>query len=144
MASGCRHRRILTLTAKTARDRDFADPIEIFLCASRSWYPWRAAGRGIHCIRHYGHSEWHYTGNMTLFHIVFCVVLFSIAIQGTLLPLVCVRRTEMLDTSGKHSDHHFPITAKKLMSRFIDIPVTEHHPWNGMKVRSAAPHLVHF
>ncbi len=21
-----------------------------------------AEGRGIHCIRHYGHSEWHYTG----------------------------------------------------------------------------------
>lgn len=68
-----------------------------------------------------------------LFHIVFCVVLFSIAIQGTLLPWFA-RRTEMLDTSGNilttFSDY-----SEETDVRFIDIPVTEHHPWNGMKVR---------
>lgn len=40
----------------------------------------------------------------------------------------------MLDTSGNilttFSDY-----SEETDVRFIDIPVTEHHPWNGMKVR---------
>lgn len=68
-----------------------------------------------------------------VFHIAFCVVLFSIAIQGSLLPL-CARRTGMIDetesvlkTFSDYSDEEGV--------QFIRIELREENPWVGKKIR---------
>lgn len=68
-----------------------------------------------------------------LFHIVLCVVLLSITIQGTLLPWFS-RRVDMLDQSGNILTTFNDYTEETDI-RFIDIPVRKNHPWIGLSVK---------
>ncbi|MGN0159658.1 MAG: potassium/proton antiporter [Brotaphodocola sp.] len=68
-----------------------------------------------------------------LFHIVFCVVLLSITIQGSLLPWFA-RRLDMLDQRGNILTTFNDYTEETDI-RFIDIPVRKNHPWIGLTVR---------
>lgn len=68
-----------------------------------------------------------------LFHIVFCVVLLSITIQGSLLPWFS-KLVDMLDHSGNILTTFNDYTEETDI-RFIDIPVRERHPWIGLTVR---------
>ena len=67
-----------------------------------------------------------------LFHLVFCVVLLSISIQGTLLPWF-TRKTCMLDESGDILTTFNDYTDEGDI-RFIDIPIRPGNPWIGKQV----------
>ena len=69
-----------------------------------------------------------------LFSIVFVIVILSIALQGSLLPLVS-RKTGMLD--GKESVlRTFTDYQEETNVRFVRIVVGENHPWSGRKLRN--------
>lgn len=67
-----------------------------------------------------------------LFHIVFCVVLLSISIQGTLLPWFS-RKTDMIDRTGNILTTFNDYTEETDV-HFISIPIEKDHPWNNKKV----------
>ena len=68
-----------------------------------------------------------------LFHIVFCVVLLSIAVQGSLLPPVA-RRLGMIDPSADVL-RTFNDYQEEQSVQFIRLQITEHHPWLGCHPR---------
>ncbi|HIQ74185.1 MAG TPA: potassium/proton antiporter [Candidatus Cottocaccamicrobium excrementipullorum] len=68
-----------------------------------------------------------------LFHIVFCIVLLSISIQGTLLPW-CARKTKMINESGNVLTTFNDYT-DEIDVQFISISITGNHPWAGKTVR---------
>lgn len=72
-----------------------------------------------------------YTSN-DIFHIVFCVALLSVAIQGTLLPLLA-RKLDLVDdrdTVLKTFTDYQSLSQMQL----LDIPIAENHPWTGMMI----------
>lgn len=71
--------------------------------------------------------------NSDIFHIVFFIVLFSIAVQGSLLPLMA-RRLDMIDA---HADvmKTFSDYSEEMPVQFIKLTVGADHPWSGRKVR---------
>ena len=77
-------------------------------------------------------SGLHLTGD--LFHIVFAVVLLSIALQGSLLPLAA-RKTDMIDDSANVMKT-FNDYVEETAVRFIQIRIQEGHPWAGQPVRA--------
>ena len=76
-----------------------------------------------------------YTKN-DVFHIVFCVVLLSIALQGTLLPWIS-RRVRMID-DRENVLKTFSDYSEETEIRLIRLTITEDHLWNGKKVRDTA------
>lgn len=66
------------------------------------------------------------------FHIVFVIVLASILIQGSLLPLVA-RKLDMIDYSGNVMKS-FTDYAKESPVEFIRTSIPEGHPWVGKKI----------
>lgn len=71
--------------------------------------------------------------NHDLFHIVFLIVLFSIALQGSLLPLVA-RRLHMIDHSGNVLKT-FTDYVDEAPVQFIQFAVPDNHPWCGKAVK---------
>ena len=69
-----------------------------------------------------------------VFHIVFLVVLLSISIQGTLLPLIS-NRLDMINIEGDVLKTFNDYTEEAAM-QFIRLPVEAGHPWIGIQVRS--------
>ncbi|MCD8083637.1 MAG: cation:proton antiporter, partial [Clostridiales bacterium] len=67
-----------------------------------------------------------------LFHIVFCVVLLSISIQGTLLPMVA-ERVHMINRSGNVLTPFNDYTEETDISS-ISIPSREGNPWARRRV----------
>lgn len=67
-----------------------------------------------------------------LFHIVFCVVLFSIILQGSLLPAVA-KRCDMID---ENSDvmRTFTDYSENARIQFVQLPIGNRHPWVGKKI----------
>ena len=72
-----------------------------------------------------------------LFHLVFCVVLFSIALQGTLLPLVS-RKLHMIDESADVLKTFNDYTEKKEL-QLLRLPLEPGNSWIGQPV--SALHL---
>ncbi len=72
-----------------------------------------------------------YTKN-DIFHIVFCVVMFSIIFQGSLLPEVA-KRFDMID---KNADvmRTFTDYTENTQIQFIQLHINEHHPWANRKI----------
>ena len=68
-----------------------------------------------------------------LFHIVFCVVLLSIAVQGSLLPAVA-RRLHMIDPSADVL-RTFNDYQEEQSIQFIRLQISENHPWLGLRLR---------
>ena len=68
-----------------------------------------------------------------IFHIVFVVVLFSILVQGSLLP-AAARRLNMIDTQGNILKT-FTDYVDEAPVQFIQIAVPEGHTWCGKAVR---------
>lgn len=62
-----------------------------------------------------------------IFHIVFFIVLFSIAMQGTLLPLIA-RKLGMIDDSADVMKT-FSDYAEETPVQFLKLTIGEHHPW---------------
>ena len=72
--------------------------------------------------------------NNDVFHIAFCVVLFSIAFQGSLLPLVA-HKTKMLDETGNVLKT-FNDYSDETAVRFVGFTLKEGHPWTGKKIKN--------
>lgn len=73
--------------------------------------------------------------NFDLFHIVFLVVLLSITVQGTLLPVVA-KRLKMLDTAaGANVLKTFTDYTDEAPVQFIEVSIPHGHPWAGCAVR---------
>ena len=67
-----------------------------------------------------------------LFHIVFFVVLFSIALQGTLLPFVS-KKLKMIDESGDVMKT-FNDYSEEVDVRFVQFVLPEGHKWCGRRL----------
>lgn len=67
-----------------------------------------------------------------LFHIVFCVVLLSIAFQGTLLPFVA-RKLKMIDPSADVL-RTFNDYQESQDVQFVRLRISEKHPWLGKQL----------
>ncbi len=68
-----------------------------------------------------------------VFHIVFFIVLFSILIQGTLLPLLAWKMNlidEKEDVLKTFTDY-----TEEVPVQFIEFPVKKNHPWAGNMVK---------
>lgn len=68
-----------------------------------------------------------------IFHITFCVVLLSIAFQGTLLPFMA-RRLHMID---EHENvlKTFTSYSDETAVQFFQVEIDAHHPWKNYLVR---------
>lgn len=68
-----------------------------------------------------------------IFHIVFCIVLFSIAIQGALLPYVS-KKLNMID---EHEDVMKSFTDYQFENelQLIQLPIAANHPWKNHKLK---------
>ncbi len=68
-----------------------------------------------------------------IFHIVFCVVLFSILLQGSLLPMVSIRlglidaNADVMKTFSDYTD--------ELPIRFIQVFLNKDHPWCNCPIK---------
>lgn len=69
-----------------------------------------------------------------LFHLVFCVVLFSIALQGTLLPLVS-KKLGMIDENADILKTFTDYTEKKEL-QLLQLPLEEGNEWIGQMVHT--------
>ena len=68
-----------------------------------------------------------------LFHTVFCVVLLSIAIQGTLLP-ACAKKLDMIDEDGDVLKTFTDYTEEQEL-QLIQFPIASGSAWAGKAVR---------
>jgi len=68
-----------------------------------------------------------------IFHIVFCIVLFSIAFQGTLLPFVA-KKFDMID---EHEDilRTFTDYQEKNEIQLINLHISSNNPWKSLMVK---------
>ena len=68
-----------------------------------------------------------------VFHIVFCIVLFSILVQGSLLPFAA-KALKMIDDSTNvlHTFNDYP---DEIPVRFIQVTQPKEHPWNGQEIK---------
>lgn len=73
--------------------------------------------------------------NHDIFHMVFCIVLLSITVQGSLLPMVA-RKLAMTD-SGTDVMKTFSDYAEDTDLKFIQIRITKEHPWLGRSIQEA-------
>lgn len=67
-----------------------------------------------------------------VFHVVFFIVLFSISIQGTLIPFVA-KRLDMIDNKSDVMKTFNDYT-KEVPVQFIKLPIDKKHPWANKKV----------
>jgi len=70
---------------------------------------------------------------MDIFHIVFFIVLFSISIQGSLIPWMA-KRMKMID-NGADVMKTFSDYTEEYALQFVKLQLDEDHPWNGLAVR---------
>lgn len=68
-----------------------------------------------------------------LFHMVFCVVLFSIGVQGSLLPWLS-KKLKMIDMDGTVMRTFNDYNEEKEI-QFIQLEMKEGHPWIGKEVK---------
>lgn len=71
--------------------------------------------------------------NNDIFHIVFCIVLFSILLQGSLIP-VFARKLNMIDSDSDVLKTFTDYTGE-VPVQFIKFTVIKDHPWKDMAVK---------
>lgn len=69
-----------------------------------------------------------------VFHVVFFIVLFSILIQGTLIPFVA-KKLDMIDEKNDVMKTFNDYT-KEIPVQFIKLPIDADHPWVNRKIRN--------
>ena len=72
-------------------------------------------------------------GGDTLYHIVFCIVLFSIALQGSLMPFVA-KKLDMID-DDENVLKTFTDYSDMVPVQYLRSVVPHGHPWDGRLVR---------
>ncbi len=68
-----------------------------------------------------------------IFHIVFCIVLISILLQGTLIPFMS-RKLNMIDDNSNVLKT-FNDYVEELDVQFIKLVINDKHPWKDKKIR---------
>lgn len=71
--------------------------------------------------------------NNDIFHITFCIVLFSILIQGSLIPLASVKLNMIDDTVDVLKT--FTDYADEVPVQFIQLKMNSSHPWIDKKIK---------
>lgn len=71
--------------------------------------------------------------NNDIYHIVFCIVLFSILIQGSLIPLAA-EKLDMIDNTVDVLKT-FTDYADEVPIQYIQLKMKEGHPWVGKKIK---------
>lgn len=94
-----------------------------------SWGGLRGAASIVFAIMAVNHNS---TLNYDIFHIVFGVVLFSILIQGSLLPAVA-RMSKMIDENSDVMRTFSDYTENKNV-QFVQISIDATHPWLNQKI----------
>lgn len=69
-----------------------------------------------------------------IFHIVFFIVLFSISIQGALIP-IAARKLKMIDNNDDVMKT-FNDYSDEIPIRFIRLHITQNHPWISKKIKN--------
>lgn len=77
-------------------------------------------------------AEEGYDMNYDIFHIVFCVVLFSIILQGSLLPAVA-SGCKMIDDKGNVM-RTFSDYTEDMQIQFVQLFIGSEHPWKDKKI----------
>lgn len=98
-------------------------------CLLVSWAGLRGAASIVFAIMATIHPA---STQQALFHIVFCVVMLSIAFQGTLIPWVA-GKLGML-SAEENVMKTFTDYAEEEQVRFVELHVTEKHPWIGKRI----------
>ncbi len=96
-----------------------------------SWTGLRGAASIVFAIMAVTNKAYPSDGN--LFHIVFCIVLFSIALQGSLIPFAA-KKLKMIDEHGNvlKTFNDYP---DEVPVQFIKLNVTEGHAWVDKKIK---------
>lgn len=68
-----------------------------------------------------------------IFHIVFCIVLFSIAIQGTLIP-AAAKKLNMIDEKNNVMKTFNDYT-EEVPIQFIQLIIRKDHPWKNLMIK---------
>ncbi len=68
-----------------------------------------------------------------IFHVVFCIVLFSILIQGSLIPFAA-RKLNMID-SNEDVLKTFTDYSEEIPVQFIQFEIKKNHPWADMQIK---------
>lgn len=68
-----------------------------------------------------------------IFHIVFFIVLFSISLQGTLIPFIA-KKLDMIDNEDNVMKT-FSDYSDEVPVQFIKVPISQSHLWNGKKIK---------
>ncbi|MDE6148652.1 MAG: potassium/proton antiporter [Ruminococcus sp.] len=68
-----------------------------------------------------------------IFHIVFCIVLFSIAIQGTLIPFAA-KKLNMIDENSNVMKTFNDYT-EEVPIQFIQLIIQNDHPWKNLMIK---------
>ncbi len=76
--------------------------------------------------------------SIDVFHIVFCVVLFSIIFQGSLLP-VLAKKCDMIDENADVMKTFTDYT-ENTQIQFIQLPIGADHPWVDQRIRDINLH----
>lgn len=95
-----------------------------------SWSGLRGAASIVFAIMATAHPS--YTKN-DLFHIVFFIVLFSIALQGSLTPLVA-KKLQMIDDKANIMKTFSDYT-EEIPIQFIQLSISSEHPWARKHIR---------
>jgi len=70
-----------------------------------------------------------------IFHIVFFVSLFSVAIQGTLLPLVA-KKLDLVE-EGSPVGKTFTDYQEEISTELVEMPIDEDNPWANKSIMDA-------
>lgn len=95
-----------------------------------SWGGLRGAASIVFAIMATAHPS--YT-KYDLYHIVFFIVLFSIAIQGSLIPLVA-KKLDMIDDNANIMKT-FNDYSEEIPVQFIKLSIPPGHPWVGKQIK---------
>lgn len=68
-----------------------------------------------------------------IFHIVFFIVLFSISLQGSLIPFMA-KKLNMIDEEGNVMKT-FSDYSDEVPVQFIKLPISKNHLWSGKKIK---------
>jgi cell volume regulation protein A len=74
--------------------------------------------------------------DLDTFHIIFMIVLFSILLQGSMLPWIS-RKLDMLDKTADVMKT-FNDYSEEADIQFIQLTIPENHLWCGHKLKDAA------
>lgn len=78
----------------------------------------------------------HASAGKDIFHIVFFVVLFSILLQGTLIPFMA-RKLNLIDNENKENLKKFETYEDQIYTQLMEVKLHENHKWTNKMIMNA-------